>query len=777
MKSRPLLRLGLRGRMAVLLVLVSVSAVGVAGWLMLERQAAAIEQGIREQAVRTGEILATGMTSLVLRKQWAAVRELAEEALRARETDPVAPLAYLVVTGPDGAAIYRPGPERGPGLAPGLDAVLTGNLLAEPRIRQVVVAGPGGAPVLDVAVPCAIDGVDGKRRVYGALRLGFGLSGLARRVRAAAEAFGLAALAAVGIGLLVGSLGTRGMLASLRRMADVVGRIAAGDLSPRVKEGRGDEIGALARAIDRMADDLQKRELLKRYISSTAWDEIEQKGPMVAEGADAEMREVTVLFLDIRNYTSLSETYESREMVALLNEVFTVLLGVVDEFGGVLDKFIGDALLVVFYPGPEFDDPVRATYASFRMQEALEEFNHRRRFYGREAIRIGVGINTGMVLTGSVGSKARKDFTVIGDPVNVAARLQERSKAGKHTRVVLSEATYSLVRSLVEAVPMEGGKIRGKAEEVAAYEVVALRGLGAILEGLEAEDPKVREEAFQALGARGSPAVIPHLMRVLGGDNQAAVLKAIPLLARLGKERDGVHRFLHAMLASSPDPRVLATVVRALGQLGRAEDAGKLRGLLAHADPRVRANALEALDALGAELEYETARELLADAHPRVKSNAAVTLWKRGRGEVVTMLADMARRGEPRERGAAVFAMGELFAADSSRPAPADRDEALRRIRGDVVGYRTLAAALVERLADPDPGVAARALDAVVKARETTAVPALLSMVGGGLEAEALAAVARIGVPARVARLLASIRGRAAPSGPAPKSPGPRPGA
>jgi hypothetical protein len=143
---------------------------------------------------------------------------------------------------------------------------------------------------------------------------------------------------------------------------------------------------------------------------------------------------------------------------------------------------------------------------------------------------------------------------------------------------------------------------------------------------------------------------------------------------------------------------------------------------------------------------------------------------------VVTLLADMARRGEARERGAAVFAMGELYAADSTRAPPADRDEALRRIRGDVVGYRTLAAALVERLADPDPSVAARALDAVVKARETPAVPALLSLVGSELEVEALSAVARIGVPARVARLLATLRGRAVPAPGAPPGPqGPRP--
>ncbi len=754
---RPFPALGFRARLSALVAGVAIVVACLIAWLLLERQTEALRLGLVEQSVRSSEVLAHSFTSLILRETTDVIPELAEEMLRARSSDPGAPVVYLEVVDRAGKILYTTEDDGTPVLDPEVARILSANASGAERSETRVVASRDQGLVLDVSVPCGVDGVDGVFRGYGAVRLGVGLGPLLERRSEALRIAVTAAFGAISFGLLLGLLVTGGMVRAMDRMAEVVSRIAEGDLTPRIKSERGDELGQLAGAIDRMAEDLQKRDLLKRYISATAWEEIEEKGISYSEEQDVRMEEVTVLFLDIRNYTSLSETYESREIVSILNDVFTVLIQVVDEFGGVIDKFIGDALLVVFYPGAEADDAVRAVYAGARMQESVRDFSARREFYGREPITVGIGINTGTVIAGSVGSRDRRDFTVIGDPVNVASRLQERSKEGRHSRVVLSEATYRLVASLVEVAPLEGSTVRGRREEIQAYELVHLKDLKGILDSLEHDDPRVREEAFQALEATGGPVAIPHLVKVLGGAREGAVLKAIPILARLGSESDAVMRLLVGMIESADDHRLLATAIRSLGNLRGFRDVDLLGRFLSHPDPRVRANTIESLDGMGPEGHLDRIEELLEDPHQRVKANAAVVLWKRGRRRVVDSLVAMAGSPRPQERAAAVFAMGELFVSEAEEAEFADPGEVAARIREDSAAYRRLGDALVARLADPSPEVVAKAVAAVSRARDTGSLPRLAELatgVEGPVSQAALAALARIGPTARVARLL-----------------------
>jgi hypothetical protein len=134
----------------------------------------------------------------------------------------------------------------------------------------------------------------------------------------------------------------------------------------------------------------------------------------------------------------------------------------------------------------------------------LAQYNRNRAFYGREAIRIGIGINSGEVITGSIGSEKRKDYTVIGDPVNVAARLQEFSKEARHSGIILSESTGKQVRSVAVLEPLEQRTIRGKAEQVQCYELVHVLAVDEILRKLRSGPGQERVEAF--LGAQALPA-------------------------------------------------------------------------------------------------------------------------------------------------------------------------------------------------------------------------------------------------------------------------------
>ncbi len=182
---------------------------------------------------------------------------------------------------------------------------------------------------------------------------------------------------------------------------------------------------------------------------------------------------VTTMFCDIRGFTFLSEQTPPDALVALLNEHFTAMTEIIFRYRGTLDKYIGDEIMAVFgAPLSEPDDAERAIAAAVDMQRANAELNERREAEGRPAFEMGIGIDTGEVVAGYVGSPDRMEFTVVGDRVNTARRLC--SMAGP-SQIVVGEATYRIVRPLVDARAIGTVLLKGKATPVHAYEVTGLR--------------------------------------------------------------------------------------------------------------------------------------------------------------------------------------------------------------------------------------------------------------------------------------------------------------
>lgn len=185
---------------------------------------------------------------------------------------------------------------------------------------------------------------------------------------------------------------------------------------------------------------------------------------------------VTVLFSDIRGFTSMSEKLSADEVSVILNEYFTEMEPIVTKHHGVINKFIGDAVMVIFGE-PIKDDlhPVNAVRCAHEMLAKVDELQQKWLSEGKPKIEIGVGINTGEAFVGNIGSEKRMEYTVIGDTVNLASRIESYNKIYK-TNLLISSSTYACVKNIVDVIKISNVTIRGKAKKMDLYEVISLIG-------------------------------------------------------------------------------------------------------------------------------------------------------------------------------------------------------------------------------------------------------------------------------------------------------------
>lgn len=211
------------------------------------------------------------------------------------------------------------------------------------------------------------------------------------------------------------------------------------------------------------------RIVFQHYVAPAVVNEILKDFSKLKLGG--EKRVLTVLFSDIREFTSFSEKNSPEDVVKSLNEYFTEMTEIIFSENGTLDKFIGDAIMVIYGAPIYFPDHAeRAVRTALRMQEKIKELQD---IFGG-SLKVGIGINTGEMVVGNMGSKSRWDYTVIGDSVNLAARLESLTKEYK-ADIIISEYTYQQVKDKVEVKYLGRVKVKGKEEEVEIYEVLKMK--------------------------------------------------------------------------------------------------------------------------------------------------------------------------------------------------------------------------------------------------------------------------------------------------------------
>ena len=261
------------------------------------------------------------------------------------------------------------------------------------------------------------------------------------------------------------------LLAPIYLITDGMKKIEKGDYSANVEIETKDEFQRMGGVFNDMVKGLKERELIKdtfgKYVTKQVADNIlENLGRIDLEG---EKKDVTVLFADIRQFTPYAENHLPEEVIKTLNEYFAMMIDVIFRNEGTLDKFIGDCIMVIFgAPLQMSDHPLRAVKTAIEMQSALEDFNQRRTSEGKEPISIGIGINSGEAIVGNVGSEKKVEFTVVGDSVNIASRLESNSKKGQ---ILIGKNTYKRVKDYITAKKLGCIEMKGKTNQIEIYEV------------------------------------------------------------------------------------------------------------------------------------------------------------------------------------------------------------------------------------------------------------------------------------------------------------------
>jgi class 3 adenylate cyclase/CHASE3 domain sensor protein len=294
--------------------------------------------------------------------------------------------------------------------------------------------------------------------------------------------------------LLLGFVLSWSVIRPVRRIDRALATIAAGNFGHRVAVPNRDEFGTLSRnlnttsahlaelygqlralnsglqaKVDEQVTALERAGELRRYLSPQLADSILSGGTAV--NLASRRKNLTIFFSDIRNFTAMSERTEPEELVDLLNTYLTEMTEIVFQYGGTLDKYIGDAIMVFFGdPIPTTDHAARAVQMALDMRAKITELQQRWFVERQEFLTVGMGISTGYVTVGNIGSATRLEYTVLGNHVNLASRLAGKARPGQ---ILISERTLLGSRDLVDATEVGRVRLKGVSRPIKIYEIDA----------------------------------------------------------------------------------------------------------------------------------------------------------------------------------------------------------------------------------------------------------------------------------------------------------------
>ena len=284
--------------------------------------------------------------------------------------------------------------------------------------------------------------------------------------------FALSAFAVLG-SISLSFILSSSLLIPIKKIDLAAQKIGRGNLNVVLPEESKDELGRLSMTFNEMVKGLRERAKMRAYVSDSVLEAVKDDSDQSVHAG--KHLEATILFSDIRDFTGISEANTPDKIFEVLNEYLGGAEPIIRINRGRVDKFIGDAVMAIFHQTSPEHHALSAIKAAVGIKYFVSLMNKDRKERGLFPIEIGIGISTGHVLLGDVGSRHRKDLTVIGDEVNLASRLETASKQGHYSKIIFSGQTFKFIEDYVEAEKMPFEEIRGKKNAVQIYEFIKFK--------------------------------------------------------------------------------------------------------------------------------------------------------------------------------------------------------------------------------------------------------------------------------------------------------------
>ncbi len=466
----PRFRVSLKLKLGLLITLLIVLSVLLIGNYLLKQAESSLTAEITKRGFTiTNHLAASARNPLVTRDE-LTLSILVRDALRDED------VAYAIITDDESTILAH------------RDLNYVGKKIQRPAVLRPLqdemlvqtYAVERGARIIDFAVPLEFS----KVRI-GALYLGFSDRAI-RQTIAKARNQTLWITAVMILGGIGGAVALAIILTKpILKLAQGTKSIAGGQFDITLPVTSRDEIGDLTESFNQMARSLHEQEKIKRafssYVARQVVDEILKHPDEIA--FSGERRDVTVIFCDMRGFTPLTERLPPEEVVAALNSFYSLMIDLTIKNDGTINKFLGDAVMAIFgAPTPYPDHCLRAVKTALEMQSGVAQLSEQRIAEGKDPISIGIGISAGEAVAGTVGTESHMEYTVIGDKVNLAARLESNAKPGQ---ILVSESTYVQIADQVQARCLGVINVKGKEEQVTVYEILGLAQAGEVADALQ----------------------------------------------------------------------------------------------------------------------------------------------------------------------------------------------------------------------------------------------------------------------------------------------------
>jgi class 3 adenylate cyclase len=288
-----------------------------------------------------------------------------------------------------------------------------------------------------------------------------------------ARELGFIALDSLAIVLILVYFLSKSILVPLYNLKKAIKEVENNNLDTRVEILSNDELGDVAEGFNLMISSLKEgkkaRDSFGKYVSKEIMDQIIAGNPSL----DGEMKRVTLLFSDLRNFTCLVEKNHPQQVVKIINQYFNEMTLAIKDHKGVILQYVGDEIEAVFGAPIGFDDhPEMAVKAALEMRDRLEQLNEKLEQQGFEALAHGIGIHSGAVLAGNIGSTKRMSYSLVGDTVNSASRIEGLTKDYK-CDIILSQTTYNLLTGSYNTQQLAPVKVKGKEDGLIVYKLLS----------------------------------------------------------------------------------------------------------------------------------------------------------------------------------------------------------------------------------------------------------------------------------------------------------------